>query len=270
MNEEKRTIIQKRMDEVLPKGDWKIFNAISYTPKSGGKNLRAMIMLNMADDLGVDDMLDAAVAVELFHSGTLIHDDMPEIDDATMRRGKKANHVVFGPGMALLAGDGLFFLAFKLISKYKELFSIFSDVAYDVLIGEAMDVEMEDRTSFSENDIFEMYDKKTGALFGFSLSAPVVVKGLKDWKEFEKVGRKFGVAFQIYDDIKDITMDSESIGKDVGKDINKKTLVKVLGIKRARKMADEILRESLDFLRLRNLEKTKSFLEKSLEMIKRG
>ena len=270
MSEEKRTTIQKRMDEILPAGNWKIFDAISYTPKAGGKNLRAMLMLNVAEDLGVEGMLDAAVAVELFHSGTLIHDDMPEIDDASMRRGKESNHRVFGPGMALLAGDGLFFLAFRLISRYERLFPVFSDVAYDVLIGEAMDVEMEDRTDVSENDIFEMYEKKTGALFGFSLSAPVVMKGLENWREFEKLGRKFGVAFQIYDDIKDLTMDSKSIGKDVGKDINKKTFVKVMGFEKARRIADGILEESLNFLNLNGLENTKAFLEESLEMIKRG
>ena len=270
MIEEKRTRILERIAEVLPKGKWRIFDAISYTPMAGGKSLRAMLMLEVSEDLGVYDMLDAAVAVELFHSGTLIHDDMPEIDDATLRRGKKANHVVFGPGMALLAGDGLFFLSFKLISKYDELFSIFSDVAYDVLIGEAIDVEMEDREDFSENDIYEMYEKKTGALFGFSLSAPAVLKGLGDWREFERVGREFGVAFQIYDDIKDFTMDPESIGKDVGKDVNKKTLVKVMGLERAKDRADEILKDSLGFLKYRGLDRTKSFVERSLEMIKRG
>ncbi len=270
MIEEKKAIILRRMNEVLPKGNWKIFDAMSYTPKAGGKNLRAMIMLEVSEDLGVEDMLDAAVAVELFHSGTLIHDDMPEIDDATLRRGRKASHLVFGPGISLLAGDGLFFLAFKLISKYEKLFSIFSSVAYDVLIGEAMDVEMEDRAEFSENDIYEMYEKKTGALFGFSLSAPVIVKGVGNWKSFEKAGREFGVAFQIYDDIKDFTMDSKSIGKDVGKDINKKTLVKALGLDKAKKIADEILERSLNFLKFSGLERTKSFLEESLELIKRG
>ena len=270
MNEEKRMKILKRMNEVLPNGDWRIFEAISYTPKAGGKNLRAMLMLEVAEDLGVNGMLDAAVAVELFHSGTLIHDDMPEIDDATLRRGKKANHLVFGPGMALLAGDGLFFLAFKLISEYESLFPIFSAAAYDVLIGEAMDVELEDRSDFSENDIYEMYEKKTGALFGFSLSAPAVFARQENWRDFDRVGRKFGVAFQIYDDIKDFTMSSENIGKDVGKDVNKKTLVKVLGFERAKKVADEIIEDVFNFLKSERLKNAESFLRESLDLIKRG
>ncbi len=270
MNEEKRTKILKKMNDVLPRGRWTIFNAMSYTPRAGGKNLRAMLMLEVADDLGVEGILDAAVAVELFHSGTLIHDDMPEIDDATLRRGKKANHLVFGSGMALLAGDGLFFLAFKLMSKYENLFPIFSDVAYDVLVGEAMDVELEDRKDFSENDIYEMYEKKTGALFGFSLSAPAVVVGLKNWKEFERMGRKFGIAFQIYDDIKDFTMSSESVGKDVGKDVNKKTLVKILGFEKAKEVADGIVEDIFNFLRSEKLENAESFLRGSLDLIKRG
>ena len=270
MREEKRMTILKRMDEVLPEGNWKIFDAISYTPKAGGKNLRAMLMLEVAEDIGVDGMVDAAVAVELFHSGTLIHDDMPEIDDATLRRGKKANHLVFGPGIAMLAGDGLFFLAFKLISNYERLFPVFSDAAYDVLLGEAMDVELEDRPDFSENDIYEMYEKKTGALFGFSLSASLVVAGSNDWRDFERIGRRFGVAFQIYDDIKDFTMSSESVGKDVGKDVNKKTLVKLLGFERAKNVADEIFEDVFEFLKSRGFEKTESFLRESLDLIKRG
>ena len=261
--------LERRIEELLPEGKWKIFEAMRYTPLAGGKRIRAKIVLSVAEDLGVEGVLDLAAAIEIFHAGTLIHDDMPEIDDATLRRGKKANHIVFGPGIALLAGDGLFFRAFQIVSGYPEVFGYFSNVAMDVLLGEAMDVEMEELEEVSENEIYEMYEKKTGALFGFSFGAPALLKG-SDWKEFDELGRKFGVAFQIYDDIKDLRGRVEDIGKDVGKDVKKKTLVKKLGAEEAEKVADGMIREVLERLRDLKLEKTESLISSSLEILKRS
>ncbi len=269
MREERTRDIQRRIEEILEKGNWKIYEAISYTPEAGGKKLRAGIMLSVAEDLGIGGMLDAAVAVELFHSGTLIHDDMPEVDNATMRRGKPANHKVFGPGIALLAGDGLFFLAFRLISNYPPLFPHFSRVAYEVLIGEAMDVELEEKKEFREKDIYDMYEKKTGALFGFSMSAPMIMNG-GEWKNLEKIGRNFGVAFQVYDDMKDFMMNSEDIGKDVRQDIRKKTLIKILGEKKAKELANSLMKKTIASLESMGLKSTVSFLREASDLIVRG
>ena len=261
--------LERRIEELLPDGKWKIFDAIRYTPLAGGKRIRARIVLSVAEDLGVKDVLDLAAAIEIFHAGTLIHDDMPEIDDATLRRGKKTNHLVFGPGMALLAGDGLFFRAFQIVSGYPDLFGYFSNVAMDVLIGEAMDVEMEELGEVSENDIYEMYEKKTGALFGFSFGAPALLKG-SNWKRLDELGRKFGVAFQIYDDIKDIRGRVEDVGKDVGKDVRKKTLVRALGVEEAEKVADRMIHEVLKDLEDLRLVRTESLILSSLEILKRS
>ncbi len=270
MREEEK--ISKRIRELLPEGKWKIFQAMSYTPLAGGKLLRSKIMLSVAEDVGIaqDKVLDAAVALELLHSGTLIHDDMPEIDNATTRRGKKALHRVFGEGMALLAGDGLFFLSFKIMSNYPELFPAFSKSAYDVLIGEAIDVELEDMEDFSENDIYDMYEKKTGALFGFAFSAPAILKGAVYATKLEQIGRKFGVAFQIMDDVKDVIGDSETMGKDTGMDEKKKTLVKLIGVEKALDRAEEIYSETIAELERIGAKRTSSFLNEVKELVRKG
>ncbi len=244
MKKERKEKIIRKISELLPEGKWKIFDAMKYTPLSGGKLLRSQMVLAVGDDFGFDEnrLLGICAAVEIFHSGTLIHDDMPEIDDANYRRGKKALHKVYGSGMALLAGDGLFFTAFKVISSYPQLFSPFSEAAYDVLIGEAMDVEMEERANVGQEEIEEMYRKKTGALFGFSFSAPAYLLSDERSSFLRKLGEDFGVAFQIYDDIKDVKSTVEKIGKDTGKDVNKKTFVKLFGVEEAEKIADGIIK----------------------------
>ena len=273
MNEEKKIKIEQRMERWLDKDGWKIYEAIRYTPLSGGKLLRSSIILTVGEDLNVDeeDLLDLCVAVEFFHSGTLIHDDLPAIDDANFRRGKKTNHKVFGENMAILAGDGLFFKSFIIISeKYPKLTYDFSNVAYDVLIGEAMDVELEEKTMYTEKDIYEMYRRKTGALFGFSFMAPAKLSGKNFWKELKEIGEDFGKAFQIYDDIKDVEGDFKKVGKDLGKDVNKKTLLKLKDVRDAQIEADRIITDILNKLEHYGLKNTLEFLKKAQSIIKEG
>jgi len=273
MNEERKIKIKQRMEKWLDKGDWKIYKAVRYTPLSGGKFLRSLIALNIGKDLGVNEekLLDLCVAIEFFHSGTLIHDDLPAIDDANFRRGKITNHKVFGENMAILAGDGLFFKSFIIISKeYPELLADFSKVAYDVLIGEAMDVELEEKQVYTEKDIYEMYRKKTGALFGFSFMSPAKLLGKGFWEEFKEIGENFGIAFQIYDDIKDVKGKFEKVGKDLGKDESKKTLLKLRSIKDAEYEAEGIIVDVLDRLDYYGLKNTVEFLREAQSMIKEG
>ena len=264
--------IRKKIRDLLPHGKWKIYEAMNYTPLAGGKHLRAMIILRGAEDLGISEEIatDVAAAVELFHSGTLIHDDMPEIDNASTRRGKPALHKVYGEGIALLAGDGLFFLSFKIMSKYPKLFKEFAEAAYDVLIGESMDVELEELENFTENDIYEMYEKKTGALFGFAFSAPAILADNRNWETLKKMGRRFGLAFQTFDDIKDVIGDSKLMGKDTGLDVRKKTLVKILGLEKAQHMAEKIYEEVLEELRRMEMKNVLRFLEEVKELVRKG
>ncbi len=261
--------LEDLLNSVLPEGPWKIFEAMAYTPRAGGKRLRSNVLLKSAEDLGVKDVEDMAVAVELFHSGTLIHDDLPSIDDAVLRRGKETNHRVFGEGMAVLAGDGLFFLAFKVISKHPRVFPEFAEVALDVLIGEAMDVEMEEIDSVEEEDILEMYEKKTGALFGFSFCAPALEIGDPRAERLKHLGRRFGVAFQMFDDVKDAVSDEKTLGKDVGKDAKKKTLVKRIGLDKTLERAEEIYDRVISELEEMGMDSLGGYLERMRETVRR-
>lgn len=263
--EELRKIIPKRLNLAVEK-------AMGYVLTAGGKRLRPNIIFVVSSDLGLpyEKVKDAAIAVELLHTASLIHDDLPSIDDANMRRGKPTCHKVFGENIAVLAGDGLFFLSFLIISKTMNpiLIKEFSETAFDLLLGESADVEYEGREEITEEEILKMYELKTGALFGFSFSAPSIIGEKVHLREIlKKLGRKFGVAFQTFDDLKDVEGDPNFIGKDVGKDVNKKTLVKLMGIEKSRKIADEIYEEVLSNLLNLNLKKTYEFLKNVKEVV---
>jgi len=268
-------LFERKLREAIPKRlNLAVEKAMEYVLTAGGKRLRPNIIFSVSSDLRLsqEEVIDVAVAVELLHTASLIHDDLPAIDDAKMRRGKPACHRVFGENIAVLAGDGLFFLSFSILSRTMNpiLMREFSETAFDLLLGESADVEYENRENVTEKDVLKMYELKTGALFGFSFSAPSIVAKEMSLKEtLKKLGRAFGVAFQIFDDLKDVEGDPNLVGKDVGKDINKKTLIKLVGVEKSRKMADEIYEEtSLELLRL-GFRKTYEFLKDVKEAIMR-
>jgi len=268
-------LFEGKLRETIPKRlNLAVEKAMEYALTAGGKRLRPNIIFSVSSDLRLSQeiVMDIAVAVELLHTASLIHDDLPAIDDANMRRGKPACHRVFGENIAVLAGDGLFFLSFSILSRTMNpiLMREFSETAFDLLLGESADVEYENCENVTEENVLKMYELKTGALFGFSFSAPAIVANEMSLKEtLKKLGRAFGVAFQIFDDLKDVEGDPNLVGKDVGKDINKKTLIKLVGVEKSRKMADEIYEEtSLELLRL-GFRKTYEFLKDVKETIMR-
>jgi len=268
-------LVEGKLRETIPKRlNLAVEKAMEYALTAGGKRLRPNIIFSVSSDLRLSQeiVMDIAVAVELLHTASLIHDDLPAIDDANMRRGKPACHRVFGENIAVLAGDGLFFLSFSILSRTMNpiLMREFSETAFDLLLGESADVEYENCENVTEENVLKMYELKTGALFGFSFSAPAIVANEMSLKEtLKKLGRAFGVAFQIFDDLKDVEGDPNLVGKDVGKDINKKTLIKLVGVEKSRKMADEIYEEtSLELLRL-GFRKTYEFLKDVKEAIMR-
>jgi len=242
-------LLRKEMKEACCRAE----QAMTYSVLTPGKRLRPLLIWSTCDDLNVPVELvwHPALAVELFHTASLIHDDLPQIDDSPLRRGKPSCHVVFGNDTAILAGDGLMLKAFCVLSdspaepKKKEmLFRYFSRSTYRVLVGEALDVEY---TGASPNlgEVLRMYAEKTGALFSFCFATGPILAGEFGLAEkFSKLGEAFGIWFQVQDDIKDACGDESKLGKPVGRDValGKPTVVKILGLEQSKTFADKLLK----------------------------
>lgn len=243
-----------------------IKKSLKYSLINGGKRLRPWIVSEISESIeNIDkNSIDhICYSLEILHTTSLIHDDMPEIDNATLRRGEKANHLVFGDYLSLLAGDYGFVLPLKIISNLSlsnlsiknRLFSLFSNSTLKLIEGETEDVIFEKLgKSPSKDEIINMYKKKTGELFGLSFSIPFLLKGEKNLEDYFNTGVKFGVAFQIYDDLKDINSTEEELGKNINTDENKQTLLNVLGAEESKKYADSLFEEMGNFLLNKKLE----------------
>lgn len=221
--------------------------AVSYTLKNGGKRFRPRLVFACCQDLGVDESQAATMAmamgVEIMHTASLIHDDLPAIDNDTIRRGQPAAHVVFGEAVATISADYLFFLASEILLRCGsiDLVRLFCQCARDTCHGEALDIRItQGKRDHTLDDLLMMYEMKTARLIQFSMTAPFVVLGVKeDFDQVWEAGRRIGLAFQILDDIKDIEGTVEELGKTPGKDLlqKKPTIVAFEGIEKARERA---------------------------------
>ncbi|WP_203246952.1 polyprenyl synthetase family protein [Sporosarcina beigongshangi] len=241
-------------------------SSMSYSINAGGKRIRPLLVLATLEDLDVQsaDALTVACAVELIHTYSLIHDDLPCMDDDDYRRGKLTNHKVYGEGVAVLAGDALQTLAFEALTTLQETSSkdalqlvkmlASASGAMGMVGGQMLDIEGEARP-LSLMELETVHVNKTGALLSFCIEAGAVMAGL----EVEKAANlnvfawNIGLAFQIQDDILDITSTTEALGKTAGSDISsdKSTYPSLLGLEGARKRLAEhhrLAEESLDFL----------------------
>lgn len=231
----------------------RVEEAMAYSALTCGKRLRPLLIWSICADMNVPIKLvwHPALAVELFHTGSLVHDDLPQIDDSPLRRGKPSCHVVFGNDTAILAGDGLMLKSFRILSESpansvmkEQLFRYFSRATYRVLVGEALDVQYTGKDP-SLKEVLNMYAKKTGALFSFCFACgPILAERFEIVERFSKLGEVFGIWFQILDDVKDVCGDENKIGKPVGKDValGKPTAVKILGLEKSTIFADKLLR----------------------------
>lgn len=206
--------------------DANLLEAIRYSVFSGGKRLRPCILVmfyELCGGEGTEEIYKAACALEMIHTYSLIHDDLPCIDNDEMRRGKKCTHVVYGEDMALLAGDALITRAFELlfsksiIEKFGygavlDAAKVLSAAAGTMVSGQAMDIRM-DKSGFIDKELLlDMYSKKTGALFRAAAEMGAIFSGADNYKVDRAgvCGEYFGTAFQLYDDIKDIDQDGEN------------------------------------------------------------
>ncbi len=263
--------INALMEEILPKNDGLqeyLIEAMHYSVLGGGKRLRPILM-NETGKLfseNADKSLKYFMAaIELIHSYSLVHDDMPCIDNDEYRRGRKTTHAVYGEATALLAGDGLLNFAYETaalgmkesddIKKAAVSFEILANKAgiKGMVGGQAVDVraEKEDKR-ISKDELLFIHENKTAALIEASMMIGGVLSGApkEDVSKLEEAASKIGIAFQIRDDILDVEGSFEELGKPIGSDesSNKATYVSLFGLERAKQDVEKYSSDALNIL----------------------
>ena len=227
--------------------------SLIYSLKLGGKRIRPVLMLSFADLLGLDknNVLNFALALELIHTYSLIHDDLPEMDNDDFRRGKPSNHKVFGTGNAVLAGDGLLNTAYSIL--FTECFNgdefiyaskYICDCARinGMIAGQSADLSHENDEEIDENILDFIYLNKTAQLISASCITPSILCKGKYYSDIKTFSRDLGFLFQLTDDILDVEGSFENVGKSIGKDVaeGKYTAVKLYGLEKSKVRADLI------------------------------
>ncbi len=267
---DKVRLIDETLDKYLPQKHEipaTIHEAMRYSVFAGGKRLRPVLFLASAEAVGSDceSLLPAACALELIHTYSLIHDDLPAMDNDDYRRGKPTSHKVFGEAMAILAGDALLTLAFGLIAECGSTGNISPRVIVEVtkeiasaagskgmIGGQVVDIESENR-SIDGSTLEYIHSHKTGALFRASVRCGAIMGGgsAGEINDLTEYAENLGLAFQITDDILDVVGDSEKLGKTVGSDERKKkcTYPAVYGLQESARLAEEAVKKALRALR---------------------
>ena len=235
----------------------KLVPAMKYGLFPGGKKIRSKILVDIGSLLSIDykTLITVGAAVECIHAYSLIHDDLPCMDDDKIRRGKLSTHVKFGESTAVLAGNSLQTMACEILAstslnlKEKTKINLIKKLSecsghLGIAGGQYLDLSYE-KKKISKNKIIEMEKKKTGKLFSFCCAAPAIIrnKSNKEIKFFENIGLNIGLLFQIADDLIDFRGDTKKAGKKTGKDQKKgkATLVSLLGHRNALKYCDKII-----------------------------
>lgn len=230
-----------------------LISAMKYSVFAGGKRIRPILSLSVCEGLGGnrEKVIPMACSIELIHTYSLIHDDLPSMDNDDLRRGKPTNHKVFGEAKAILAGDALLNYAFEYI------FKIISENNFDkeyilageiiskaagpsgMIGGQVIDIQNESK-NMSLEELIRMHSKKTGALIEAACLIGGITAGRMDkLDEIKEYGQNLGIAFQIVDDILDCIGDVNKLGKKTGRDKtrDKSTFVKILGIDESKRLA---------------------------------
>jgi geranylgeranyl diphosphate synthase, type II len=243
-----------------------IYEAMKYSLLAGGKRLRP-IMAIMACELfdgDINEVMTYACSIEMIHTYSLIHDDLPAMDNDDYRRGKLTNHKVFGEGFAILAGDALLNKAFEIIHQAlienprlenikAAAYISKASGAQGMIGGQCIDLYYENK-GIDLDILNAMHDKKTGAMIRAPLVAGALISGAadEDVQRIEKFGQLIGLAFQISDDILDVEGSTEKLGKRTGSDVsnNKSTFVSYYGIEKSKVMAKELIKEAQNIIDL--------------------
>ena len=258
--------VDKALDHFLPKAATKpatIHKAMRYSIFAGGKRLRPVLTLAAAEICGGmgEDALLSACAVECIHTYSLIHDDLPCMDDDDLRRGRPTSHKVFGEGIAVLAGDALLTVAFELLAQapasarygtaalVRELAS--ASGSRWLIAGQVLDLEGEGKPT-TKTALKFIHEAKTAALLTCAIRLGAMSANATPSKleALTRFGHSLGLAFQVIDDILDVTQTTEKLGKTAGKDaaVTKATYPALFGLKRSREIAAELTEEALQSL----------------------
>ncbi len=269
---ERCALVDEALDRFLPKETelpHNVHKAMRYSVFAGGKRVRPILMLAACEVVGGDTgrAMPAACAMEMIHTYSLIHDDLPAMDDDDFRRGSPTNHKVFGEAIAILAGDALLTEAFKLTSDLRlaegcdpsALLAVIHEIATSagssgMVGGQVIDMESEGRQDIDLPTVKYIHTHKTGALIKASVVSGALLGGSSGDKlaAVTRYGEAVGLAFQIADDILDIEGTTEEIGKDAGSDQarGKATFPAVLGVAAAREAARGMMDEALRSLEI--------------------
>lgn len=251
--------LEKELREATPL-DKTLEEAMAYSLLAGGKRLRPILLMAAADAVGTDGtrFVTTGCAIEMIHTYSLIHDDLPAMDNDDYRRGKLTNHKVYGAGMATLAGDALLTLSFEVMLRQQGVsdavrLAVVREMSQaagrDGMVGgQAIDLESEGQEIPLER-LRQMHLGKTGALFRAAIRSGALLAGAKTEQlaALTRYAEAFGLAFQITDDILDVTGDEATIGKPIGSDErnHKSTYVTLLSLERAQRLAEETVAQGI-------------------------
>jgi len=251
-----RSLIEGELDTYceIPNCEEKvIYEAMAYSLQAGGKRIRPILTLAVCDMLGGDirAALPFAAAIEMIHTYSLIHDDLPCMDNDDMRRGKPTCHKVFGEAIAVLAGDALLTQAFGLAASNAEIVVNFADYAgvTGMIGGQVLDMLYEGNYDVSAEQLAHLQTMKTGALMKLAVNNAAILcnASIEQSEKLWNFATNLGLAFQIRDDILDFTGDATTLGKNVGMDLErgKTTFVTVLGLDGASEMLQKLTNDAI-------------------------
>jgi geranylgeranyl diphosphate synthase type II len=285
LTSEKKDLFEDYLHTYLAAADTSsgIFEAFAYSLKAGGKRIRPVLVMLAGECLGgkAPETLPAGLAIEMIHTFSLIHDDLPALDNDDLRRGRPTCHAKFGEATAILAGDALIFQALSVVSAAGYPLEVKLDIlkfmaevcgVQGLVQGEHQDVMAEGQI-LSVDDIRDIYLKKTSRLFELCMFAGSRIAGGSPEQTGSLVGfgTHLGLAFQAIDDILDVTSSQEVLGKTSGKDIiqDKATIVKALGLEEARLWAREMTEKAVQSLQAAGGTASLGLQEFAFSMLKR-
>ncbi|MGF1480456.1 MAG: geranylgeranyl diphosphate synthase CrtE [Cyanophyceae cyanobacterium] len=256
--QQRKNLVEQALAQSLPMASPpKIYEAMRYSLLAGGKRLRPILCLATCELVGgtVEMAMPTACALEMIHTMSLIHDDLPAMDNDDYRRGKLTNHKVFGDDIAILAGDGLLAYAFEYVATHssvppERILQVVARLgrtvgAAGLVGGQVMDLESEGQSDISVETLTLIHTCKTGALLDSSVVSGAILAGAADAEiaRLSKYAQSIGLAFQIVDDILDITSTQEELGKTVGKDLQaqKATYPSLWGLEESQAQAQQLV-----------------------------